>query len=118
MSDATKPIASETAPIASAPAPIASTAASTAMASETERTAPMSEAEPASEGGGTPATLDAPLPQADSTHSRVADIEATINKWLPVMEELALVAENASKEGHTVGGILTAVGKQLLGLFR
>lgn len=59
---------------------------------------------------------DAPETQG-TVPDRLANIEAQINRYLPVLEELANVADAANKQNHSLSSILGAVGSQLLGIF-
>lgn len=53
---------------------------------------------------------------APSLESRVAALEAQIEKWAPIVEELTEVSQSAWKQGYTIKSVLAALAKQLFGV--
>lgn len=63
-----------------------------------------------------PVAHDAAAAAAVATDDRIAELEAIVNRWAPVLEGLYQVEQEAQHAGHSVGSIVREVGARLLGI--
>ena len=62
-------------------------------------------------------TPEVPNTSGPTLHSRLAELEAFVDAYGPMIRELADVGDRAAQQGHSWTSILGAVGQQLLGIF-